>query len=167
MRVITRGISATIAIILIIAVAVASVAVTYIWYSSLQSRVQESTERHQAEVRTQQHASIRIEKITSAWLDEETIRLYIWVRNTGNVDVTIDVIYATIYVGELAVRTSFPPYLVHLSPGQLSHSLWVTIPYPSQVSPQSAPPENTVITVKVCTKEGAEAVSSIIVSKQP
>jgi len=161
MRHLKRGVNPVIATILIISIAVAATAAVYIWHTSFQSRLQEETESTYQEHSEHKAISIKIEKIGFYTRQSDgALQLWIWVRNTGTQKVTLDTIYLTNPDGSVGYRQGIPAYLATLNPGELSTNLIITFAKYGNPPP---PPPGTPVTVKVATKEGAEAVASVIV----
>ena len=142
-----RGISPVVATILLIAIAVAAVAITYVWYVSFQSRMQEETERRAAEEAARQKGSIKIEKVQ---LDKSK-KLQVWVRNTGAIKVHLDELFVTLPDGTVETKDLGNE---ELDPGELSSKIEYTIS--GTVSAGQA------VTIKVVTQEGASAEASTI-----
>ncbi len=140
-----RGISPVVATILLIAIAVAAVAITYVWYMSFQSRMQEETEKRAAEEAVRQKGAIKIEKLST---DPEG-SLFIAIRNVGTVKLTDITVYADLK-GTIATKT-----VNGLDPGK-----GTTISWPSAFTAVNA---GDVITVKVVSAEGASAEAAVTV----
>ena len=137
-----KGISPVIATILLIAIAVAAVAIVYIWYLSFQSRIQEETERAAAEHEARQKGSIKIEKV-----ELTSNRVRIWVRNTGSINVVVDYIFVTHPTGSVYSASTTRT----ISPGAMFGPFSVSI---GTISPGQA------VTIKVTTRQGASAEAS-------
>jgi len=159
-----RGISPVAAIILVAAIAVAASVIVYVWHISFQSRLHEEVEASAGRQQEHENVMIKIEKIgfyVARSYNPPALQLWIWVRNVGKRRVTVSAIYVTIDEGKTGVRYgNIPVNLAVLEPGEASTNFIMTF---GRFGNPDPPPPGSVVTVKVATLEGAEAVSSAIV----
>ncbi len=133
-----KGVSPIIAVLLLIVIAVAAAVLAYIWIVSYTGTLEQQAGTQQLQERI---------KIEGVEYDGTTLTIY--VRNIGEVDVTVDAAY--IFDASGTVIDSATGLGVTLTPGQVSTAGQVTIDGGLTLN------DGSTYTVKVVTDKGTEA----------
>jgi len=156
-----RAVSPVVAVILVLGVAITSVAIAYMWYSTAQSEMQEKAASRKEQLKSETRAAMVIDRVmikpTAGGL-----QVYVYVRNTGDVRLNQIHIYLTVLGEVVAEADTLTAVWAATEPPSVRWGSSYLDPREAGYTVLSTPlyPPGTVLTVTAGSAEGASATAS-------